>query len=224
MSLLSPPRHPIIKDSALRLRLDELPSEPTFYSKYWTYGASLHFLGSEPGRRPKEMLKMQDDPDELLKTKGKFRTRNTDPDACLKIKELRQYLLLADKFLKGRMVIARISVKSLPGSLIPARNRRNSCQLRGLSPSSGSGVMGRTNRADRQCVSLRWHGHLGHDFTRAGCPCHFKLRHHRSRGVLSATERTLLCYAAVTDPVLTVDDLIVLWVLGTSQHSGVLKR
>jgi hypothetical protein len=37
----------------------------------------------------KEMLKMKDDPDELLKTKGKFRTRNIDPDGYLKIKELR---------------------------------------------------------------------------------------------------------------------------------------
>jgi hypothetical protein len=35
------------------------------------------------------MLKMQDDPDELLKTKGKFRTKNIDPDECMKIKELR---------------------------------------------------------------------------------------------------------------------------------------
>jgi hypothetical protein len=36
-----------------------------------------------------EMLKMQDDPDELLKTKGKFRTKNIHPDECMKIKELR---------------------------------------------------------------------------------------------------------------------------------------
>jgi hypothetical protein len=35
------------------------------------------------------MLKMQDDPDELLKRKGKFRTKNMDPDECMKIKELR---------------------------------------------------------------------------------------------------------------------------------------
>ena len=38
---------------------------------------------------PKEMLKMKDDPDELLKTKGKFRTKNIDPDEYLKTKELR---------------------------------------------------------------------------------------------------------------------------------------
>jgi len=36
-----------------------------------------------------EMLKMKDDPDELLKTKGKFRTKNIEADGCLKIKELR---------------------------------------------------------------------------------------------------------------------------------------
>ena len=32
---------------------------------------------------------MKDDPDELLKTKGKFRTKNTDPDEYMKINELR---------------------------------------------------------------------------------------------------------------------------------------
>jgi hypothetical protein len=36
-----------------------------------------------------EMLKMQDDPDELLKTKGKFKLKMLDPDDYLKIKELR---------------------------------------------------------------------------------------------------------------------------------------
>jgi len=25
---------------------------------------------------------------------------------------------------------------------------------------------------------LKWHGHLGHEITRAGCPCHLKLRHY----------------------------------------------
>jgi hypothetical protein len=39
--------------------------------------------------KEEEMLKMQVDPDELLKTKGKFRTKNIDPDECVKIKELR---------------------------------------------------------------------------------------------------------------------------------------
>jgi hypothetical protein len=34
------------------------------------------------------MLKMKDDPDELLKTKGKFRTENAYPDEYMKIKEL----------------------------------------------------------------------------------------------------------------------------------------
>jgi hypothetical protein len=36
-----------------------------------------------------EMLKMQDDPDELLKTKAKFKMNKLDPDGCLKIKKLR---------------------------------------------------------------------------------------------------------------------------------------
>jgi hypothetical protein len=31
---------------------------------------------------------MRIDPDELLKKKGKFRTKNMDPDGCMKIKEL----------------------------------------------------------------------------------------------------------------------------------------
>ena len=35
------------------------------------------------------MLKMTDDPDELLKTKGKLKWKKLDPDGCLKIKELR---------------------------------------------------------------------------------------------------------------------------------------
>jgi hypothetical protein len=41
------------------------------------------------GAVTQKMLKMKVDPDELLKTKGKFRTKNIDPDGCLKIKELR---------------------------------------------------------------------------------------------------------------------------------------
>jgi hypothetical protein len=32
---------------------------------------------------------MKVDPDELLKRKGKFRTKNIEPDECMKIKELR---------------------------------------------------------------------------------------------------------------------------------------
>ena len=35
------------------------------------------------------MLKMKVDPDELLKTKGKFKMKKLDPDGCLKIKGLR---------------------------------------------------------------------------------------------------------------------------------------
>jgi hypothetical protein len=34
------------------------------------------------------MLKMKVDPDELLKTKGKFRTKNINPDGYLKTKDL----------------------------------------------------------------------------------------------------------------------------------------
>jgi hypothetical protein len=34
----------------------------------------------ELGRRTKEMLKMKDDPDELLKTKGEKKLKNTHPD------------------------------------------------------------------------------------------------------------------------------------------------
>ena len=49
----------------------------------------MRFSRSAPGGDPKEMLKMKDDPDELLKKNGKFRTRNIDPDGYLKRKELR---------------------------------------------------------------------------------------------------------------------------------------
>jgi hypothetical protein len=51
----------------------------------------MHFSSSAPRRCPKEeeMLKMEDDPDELLITKGKFKPKKTDPNECLKIKELR---------------------------------------------------------------------------------------------------------------------------------------
>jgi hypothetical protein len=50
----------------------------------------VYFSRSKPGRCPKEeMLKMKVDPDKLLKTKGKFRTENIDPDGYLKTKELR---------------------------------------------------------------------------------------------------------------------------------------
>ena len=31
---------------------------------------------------------MKDDPDELLKTKGKFEIKNNDPDGCLKTMDL----------------------------------------------------------------------------------------------------------------------------------------
>ena len=47
---------------------------------------------------------MKDDPDELLKTKGKFWTENTDPDGCLKTKDLYDYFGKAEKSLKNKMV------------------------------------------------------------------------------------------------------------------------
>ena len=47
------------------------------------------FQGPNRGGTLEEMLKMKDDPDELLKTKGKFRTKNIDADDCMKTKELR---------------------------------------------------------------------------------------------------------------------------------------
>ena len=31
----------------------------------------------------------------------------------------------------------------------------------------------------RHWFSLKWHGHLGHEFARAGCPCHLKLTQYR---------------------------------------------
>jgi hypothetical protein len=42
----------------------------------------------QTGEVTQEMLKMQDDPDESLKTKGNLRLKKFDPDGCLKIKEL----------------------------------------------------------------------------------------------------------------------------------------
>ena len=66
---------------------------------------------------------MKDDPDGLLKTNGKFRAKNIDPDGCLKIKELCQYWVFADKLLKGSIVSARFPVKRLQSSLIPDKNR-----------------------------------------------------------------------------------------------------
>jgi hypothetical protein len=41
-------------------------------------------------RKPKEMLKMQVDPDELLKTKGNSETKNTDPDKYLITRDIYQ--------------------------------------------------------------------------------------------------------------------------------------
>ena len=50
----------------------------------------------------KKMLKMEDDPDELLKTKGKLRREKFDPDGCLKIKELFQLLGLCGNVVESK--------------------------------------------------------------------------------------------------------------------------
>jgi hypothetical protein len=83
------------------LRLAEAPPEPSsqslreieFYFLLKTRdlprtSALFEFRAGALSPR-EEMLKMKDDPDELLKTKGKFRTKNINPDDYLKIKELR---------------------------------------------------------------------------------------------------------------------------------------
>ena len=59
-----------------------------------------------------EMLKMKDDPDELLKTKGKFRTENTYPDGCLKIKELRDNYGISGNVIESKRVSANSSPQS----------------------------------------------------------------------------------------------------------------
>src|ERR1019366_3772535 len=80
------------------LRLAEVPSEPSSQSHdriplpaqgTGLTAQQLLFEIRTGAVIQEKMLKMQDDPDELLKTKGKFRTKNIDPDGCLKIKELR---------------------------------------------------------------------------------------------------------------------------------------
>ena len=47
---------------------------------------------------------MKDDPDELLKTKGKIESQNIDPDACLKTKGLGDNFGEADSLLKSKRV------------------------------------------------------------------------------------------------------------------------
>jgi hypothetical protein len=82
------------------LRLAEAPPEPSSPSPRTV---KFHFLLKardlprtsalfeiRTGALPQEeMLKMKDDPDELLKTKGKLRPKKLYPDDCMKIKELR---------------------------------------------------------------------------------------------------------------------------------------
>jgi hypothetical protein len=50
------------------------------------------------------MLKIKVDPDELLKTKGKFRTKNIDPDGCLKTKDLCDNCGKAERLFKSKGV------------------------------------------------------------------------------------------------------------------------
>jgi hypothetical protein len=52
------------------------------------------------------MLKMKDDPDELLKTKGEKRSRNIDPDGCLKTNDLCENRGKAYILLKTQSVIS----------------------------------------------------------------------------------------------------------------------
>ena len=49
-----------------------------------------------------KMLKMQDDPDELLKRKGKLRGEKLDPDGCMKIKELLELLGLCGYIIESK--------------------------------------------------------------------------------------------------------------------------
>jgi hypothetical protein len=60
-----------------------------FLLKAWDLPRTRALFEVPTGAVTQKMLKMQDDPDELLKTKGKFRLKKLDPDGCLKIKELR---------------------------------------------------------------------------------------------------------------------------------------
>ena len=68
------------------------------------------------------MLKMQDDPDESLKTKDNFSTGNSDPDDCLKTKDLYDNFGKAEKLLKSK----RLTWKSATESHARACRLRNS--------------------------------------------------------------------------------------------------
>ena len=88
------------------------------------------------------MLKMPDEPDELLKTKGKFEHQNIYADGCLKIKELLQNSIHADMLLKGSIVIERCPVSRLQSCRIPAENGRRLAILGRRSACGGSESLG----------------------------------------------------------------------------------
>jgi hypothetical protein len=52
---------------------------------------------------------MKVDPDELLKTKGKLKSKIVDPDGCLKTNELYENGRETRKLLKGMVDIARLA-------------------------------------------------------------------------------------------------------------------
>jgi hypothetical protein len=54
------------------------------------------------GAVSKEMLKMKDDPDELLIRKGKLRREKGEPDGCIKIKELFELLRLCGYVIESK--------------------------------------------------------------------------------------------------------------------------
>ena len=63
----------------------------------------------------KEMLKMQVDPDDLLKTKGERKSKTIDLDGCLKTKVFRDNRGEARILLKVKAIIAEFSANPEPG-------------------------------------------------------------------------------------------------------------
>jgi hypothetical protein len=69
------------------------------------------------------MLKMQDDPDELLKTKGKRKRKTIDPDDCMKTKGLPDNRGEARMLLKRKALIALFAGKFHRSMRLPHRGR-----------------------------------------------------------------------------------------------------